>query len=1120
MLNFFCRNKNKEKKQEKVTPPKISSAKIKAALEKEIPKPAVPAPPKVVKTPEAIKPARKSIETKPERKSLEQTPVVKKVELSSSEKVRKPSGSPTKAIVVHSTSSSHQKYHRRDSSSSSRKDKHHSSSSSSPSSSSSKDKESKAIRDTRDNITKGIKNALKTKLDKNEDVKIDDTKLDDLVKIIEYEMYRYYSKDVGNKYKAKYRSLVFNIKDEKNNGLFRKIINGNIAPKKLVAMSAEDMANNELKQWRQAEIKHDIEKIKSHELDLLQTGAKIIMKTHKGDEVREDPKKNEVEAVLPDDLVHVQDAKEDKYKEDRKDKDRKKSKKSSSDRDRDSDRKRDRDRDSDRKRDRDRDSDRKKDRDRDKDRDRSSSKRDRDRKKEKSEEKSEVKVEAKTEVKPEDIEKKVQEILASSGALDMKQIENSAEAVKEPEMPALPEPIDIDIPALRETKMKEESEEVSEVTSTVTIKTPEEPLTSTNPVVWSGQINMPDVANFSVTAHQVSGTTDYLTYDLKETLKIVGRIPPKTVWDYVKQVAESKEILLISLLPKTKDEQMNYSSFFKYLNKRDRFGVIGNNGKMVKDCYIIALPKTETIHPCLLPLDGPGLDEDRTDVLLALIVRSKRKRSHVGTPVSSSAKRSKKSPVPTLDDDDIKDMLDESEMKANAYIPTPVSDQDKPYDPALAGALVDMHSSSTSPDDNEIYDPESAFEPKKKKKLASSYDPEDNDPQFSDDESPSPPPPKGPITSSGGGFTDKLALLTKRAEDQKKEISSIAKSRKLEIESKAPKVEGFQGLPSAISSILFGSTAASSSTSLSSTNPKEQPDSTRRDPRKKPTSIAPPSKLATMSDADLIKAAEAMETPPVAKVRKDSGIPPLRKDSGIPALKDSGIPTLQKDSGIPLVPTLDIPPVKDSGIPPPPSLSKDKSGPWMQGYEPNQPNLPWPSRDSGKESYRGRHDDRRGQDRDRDRYDRHRRDSRDRDYRDRRDHHRDHHRDRKDYHRRDSRDRDRRYSRDYDRDRRRSGNERDHDRSRDRDRSRDDRDRSRDRSRDQDQRKSISTSSSEVVTPSELEQPKVEQPKPGWKPIEEVAPADLEQPKDSSAFFSLFATDEPKPPGEDDVVPF
>ena len=40
----------------------------------------------------------------------------------------------------------------------------------------------------------------------------------------------------------------------------------------------------------------------------------------------------------------------------------------------------------------------------------------------------------------------------------------------------------------------------SEVTSTVSIKTPEE---ESNPVIWSGGINMPDVAKFSVNAFQV-----------------------------------------------------------------------------------------------------------------------------------------------------------------------------------------------------------------------------------------------------------------------------------------------------------------------------------------------------------------------------------------------------------------------------------------------------------------------------------------------------------------------------------------------------------------------------------------------------------------------------------------
>ena len=44
-----------------------------------------------------------------------------------------------------------------------------------------------------------------------------------------------------------------------------------------------------------------------------------------------------------------------------------------------------------------------------------------------------------------------------------------------------------------------------------------------------------------------------------------------------------------------------------------RFGVLSieSLGKMVKDCYVIALPKEKEIHPVMLPLDGPGLDADR-----------------------------------------------------------------------------------------------------------------------------------------------------------------------------------------------------------------------------------------------------------------------------------------------------------------------------------------------------------------------------------------------------------------------------------------------------------------------------------------------------------------------------
>ena len=56
-------------------------------------------------------------------------------------------------------------------------------------------------------------------------------------------MFRLYKKEINTKYKNKYRSLVFNIRDEKNNGLFRKILNGTIKPKDLVKISSQILAS-------------------------------------------------------------------------------------------------------------------------------------------------------------------------------------------------------------------------------------------------------------------------------------------------------------------------------------------------------------------------------------------------------------------------------------------------------------------------------------------------------------------------------------------------------------------------------------------------------------------------------------------------------------------------------------------------------------------------------------------------------------------------------------------------------------------------------------------------------------------------------------------------------------
>ena len=119
---------------------------------------------------------------------------------------------------------------------------------------------------------------------------------------------------------------------------------------------------------------------------------------------------------------------------------------------------------------------------------------------------------------------------------------------------------------------------------------------------------MQDVAKFSVSLFQVSGTSDYLSVDLKQSLELVGRIPPSVCWDYIDKIGKNptKEILVLKLWPSNNDEKENYNSFFQYLNSRDRFGVVGNCNKNVKDCYIMPLRANQPVPAALLPLSGRG----------------------------------------------------------------------------------------------------------------------------------------------------------------------------------------------------------------------------------------------------------------------------------------------------------------------------------------------------------------------------------------------------------------------------------------------------------------------------------------------------------------------------------
>lgn len=69
-------------------------------------------------------------------------------------------------------------------------------------------------------------------------MRLTEEEIDRFVDDTEREMFILFNKDTGMKYRAKYRSLVFNIKDRKNLSLFQKISEKLIEPKQLVCINA------------------------------------------------------------------------------------------------------------------------------------------------------------------------------------------------------------------------------------------------------------------------------------------------------------------------------------------------------------------------------------------------------------------------------------------------------------------------------------------------------------------------------------------------------------------------------------------------------------------------------------------------------------------------------------------------------------------------------------------------------------------------------------------------------------------------------------------------------------------------------------------------------------------
>lgn len=133
----------------------------------------------------------------------------------------------------------------------------------------------------RENVQKTLFEQLTNRLKLTEDLKLSEDELKSISTEIESQLYKCFG-DTGQKYRNKYRSLIFNIKDIKNQTLWRRICEKSINPYQLVRLSPDDLASQELALWREREAKHQLDMIKKSELELLKCTRQYVMKTHKG----------------------------------------------------------------------------------------------------------------------------------------------------------------------------------------------------------------------------------------------------------------------------------------------------------------------------------------------------------------------------------------------------------------------------------------------------------------------------------------------------------------------------------------------------------------------------------------------------------------------------------------------------------------------------------------------------------------------------------------------------------------------------------------------------------------------------------------------------------------------
>eukprot|EP00064_Thunnus_orientalis_P008812 superscaffoldBa00001076_g8835 len=448
---------------------------------------------------------------------------------------------------------------------------------------SSASKKPASVEEIRRSVRESLKEILIQRL-KESDLNVSVERASEVAKKTERELFHLY-KDTENKYKNKYRSLMFNLKDTKNNVLFKRVLKGEISPANLIRMSPEELASKELAAWRQRENRHTIEMIEKEQREAERRPITKI--THKGEieiESQEPVKAPEPAELEPPPKATEVSAEPPKTPEKKEE----------------------------------------------------STKTEKDTTNQHKSHLFDLHCKICTGRMAPPVEESPTKVVKVATTVVRRQ-STKADETKSTNPPAIDD--DLHLTVLEESFRSAQSGYDGRSDHKAG-RDEEAAFLSNLKSLWRGFIHMHAVAKLVTKAFPVSGILDNLTQDLPDSIQVGGRISPQTVWDYLEKIRATgtKEVCLIRFAPETEEDEISYTLLYAYFSSRRRFGVVSNNLKQVKDMYLIPLGATEKVPHQLVPFDGPGLENNRANLLLGLIIRQRPKRDFLPVEINKTVR--------------------------------------------------------------------------------------------------------------------------------------------------------------------------------------------------------------------------------------------------------------------------------------------------------------------------------------------------------------------------------------------------------------------------------------------------------------------------------------------------